>query len=109
AYKEALQYKDKCLKQLQLSIAVLPIESANPNFNNEIAEKYYGKIVSEVLSKNNPFIKVIDRVNLEKIIAEQKLALSGLVDQSTAAKAGLLMGANIVVTGKVLDMQIKEG
>jgi len=109
AYKDVLKYKDQCLENAQLSIALLPIESSNKNIEQEIIDRYYAKILSELLATKNEFIKVIDRVNTQKIIEEQKLGLTGLIDESKAAQTGELLGAKIVITGKLLDVSLEDG
>lgn len=44
---------------------------------------------------------VIDRAHIQSIIAEHKLNVSGLVDESTAAKIGKLVGAGALIFVKV--------
>lgn len=46
-------------------------------------------------------IEVLERAQMEALAREQKLQLSGLVDESTAVKAGKLLGANYIVVGAV--------
>ena len=41
----------------------------------------------------------VERAELEKILAEQELALSGLVDEATAARIGRLAGAKYALLG----------
>ena len=109
AYKDAINYRNQALENAQLSIALLPIETSNKNIEQEIIDRYYAKILSELLATKNEFIKVIDRVNTQKIIEEQKLGLSGLIDESKAARTGELLGAKIVITGKLLDVRLDDG
>jgi TolB-like protein len=44
---------------------------------------------------------VVERKEIQKILAEQKLNLSGLVAPEQAVKAGKLLGARYLVAGKV--------
>jgi TolB-like protein len=44
-------------------------------------------------------ITVVSRLNLKQIIDEQKLTLSGLVDESSAKRIGNLSGASIILSG----------
>ncbi len=46
---------------------------------------------------------VIERTALDKIMAEQKLGMSGLVTPQTAAQAGKLLGVEIAVIGTVTE------
>ncbi len=47
-------------------------------------------------------LKVVERENLEKILAEQNLILSGLTDESTAFELGQLLNAQIIIYGSFL-------
>jgi TolB-like protein len=67
-----------------------------------------GKIVAEWLTtalvKEGRF-DVIERRLLEKVLQEQKMGATGIVDESSASKLGRVLGAKIVITGSVLEFQ----
>ena len=44
-------------------------------------------------------LRPVEREALMKVLAEQELALSGLVDQATAARVGRLLGARYILLG----------
>lgn len=44
---------------------------------------------------------VIERTDLEKVLTEQKLNISGIIDQATAKKIGNISGIDAVITGTV--------
>ncbi len=44
-------------------------------------------------------MRPVEREALMKVLAEQELALSGLVDQTTAARIGRLLGARYILLG----------
>jgi tetratricopeptide (TPR) repeat protein len=54
-------------------------------------------------------INVIERTRLQALIDEMKLGQSGAVDQSTAPKAGRLLGAENLVVGNLSDPAGKIG
>lgn len=56
------------------------------------------------LSKNNK-IKMLERSNLEDILSEQELTLSGLVDINQAITVGELLSAQYIITGNIIPMQ----
>ncbi len=67
-----------------------------------------GKIVAEWLI--TAFVKegrfeVIERSLLEKIIEEQKLAMSGIVDTSSAIELGKLLGVKAIISGSLMRFQ----
>jgi curli biogenesis system outer membrane secretion channel CsgG len=47
--------------------------------------------------------KVIERQLLNRVIAEQKLSLTGVVDPASAMKLGSLLGVEAIVSGSVAD------
>ena len=49
----------------------------------------------------DPQIITVERAELEKVLGEQELGLSGTVSPDTAAKVGHLTGAKVLVTGRV--------
>ncbi len=78
-------------------IAVLPF--AGPDgaaFTAEIEE-----VLATVRIDERPYFKLVDRTNLDKILSEMKLSMSGMFDQETAGKVGKMVGAKGIYTGVV--------
>jgi len=46
--------------------------------------------------------QLIDRTLMDRILKEQKLSLTQLIDQDTAVKAGRIMSAQAIVTGSIM-------
>jgi hypothetical protein len=57
-----------------------------------------------VFTKRNN-INLVERKELARIIEEQKLSLSGLMDTDSATKIGELLSAKYIITGTVIPMQ----
>src|SRR5437867_6277003 len=51
-----------------------------------------------------PNLITIERAELQKVLGEQELGLSGTVTTDTAAKVGNLTGAKVLVTGRVFKV-----
>jgi TolB-like protein len=83
----------------RLSIAILPFVANN--LGGELAEVNLLDKLTTVFVNLNRF-KVIERAQLEKILEEQKLGLSGVIDVSTAAQIGKGIGVDAVVCGSVV-------
>ncbi|MBT9536804.1 MAG: curli production assembly protein CsgG, partial [Nitrospirae bacterium] len=68
-----------------------------------------GKGISDMmvtqLVKDGTF-SVIERKQLEKVLSEQKLGASGLVDASTAAQIGKILGVKYVILGSITQFGI---
>jgi TolB-like protein len=48
--------------------------------------------------------KVIERQLLNKVVTEQKLSLTGMIDQTSAQKLGRLLGVDAIASGTVTDL-----
>lgn len=68
-----------------------------------------GRAVSDMLItelvKDGTF-KVVERNQLEKILGEQKLSISGVVDPSDVAKLGKVLGVSAVIVGSVTQFGV---
>ena len=56
---------------------------------------------THVKGVNTDFYQVIERSQLEKVLKEQRLSLSGALDESSAAEVGRLLGLDIIIMGNV--------
>ncbi len=82
----------------RLSIAVLPFSSKG--LGRDIGQiDLLDKAITELVNLNR--FKVIERAQLEKILAEQQLGMSGVLDASTAAQIGKGIGVDAVMIGSI--------
>lgn len=70
--------------------------------------KIEAELANYQLEEGENYYRVVDRANLEKIIKEQKLQLSGLVDRKQASKIGKLSGAQALVVGNVSSAAVED-
>ncbi len=76
-----------------------------PDLHGTISE--FGKFIPEELTTRlfmTRRFEVLERQLLNKILEEQNLGISGLLDASSAAQIGKLLGVDAIVTGTVTDM-----
>jgi Curli production assembly/transport component CsgG len=84
-----------------LTVAVFDFDSQDE------AVRGLGPKVAELVNVNlsaNPQIITVERAELEKVLGEQGLGLSGTVSSDSAAKVGQLTGAKVLVTGRVFKV-----
>jgi len=87
-------------------IAVLPFDNSGSygqdkeNFD-ALQKGIAGMLISELAA--NPGARVVEREEIEKLLAEQSLGASGKVTPETAAKIGKLVGARYVIAGTFID------
>jgi hypothetical protein len=81
-----------------LTVAIFDFESRDE------AVRDLGPKVATLLNAElsaEPQIITVERAELEKVLGEQELGLSGTVSPESAAKVGHLTGAKVLVTGRI--------
>jgi TolB-like protein len=81
-----------------LSVAVFDFESKDEG-TRDLGPKVAALITANLSAE--PDIVMVERADIEKIMGEHELGLSGTVNSESAAKIGQLTGAKVLVTGKV--------
>jgi PBP1b-binding outer membrane lipoprotein LpoB len=106
-YKKARELKQASLDKGRYTVAILPFD--NTTAQRGIESKVGAYALQALTSVKDPFLRVVDRDNMEAILQEQKLQLSALMDQATAVQAGELVGADAILTGTVLSFTSQTG
>ncbi|MEO1253923.1 MAG: CsgG/HfaB family protein [Bacteroidota bacterium] len=103
-YEDSNDYLQKIeAKAKRISI----VAHAKNQFSKE--ETLRNSLLSELFKLKNPLIKVINRDNLDQLIEEQKLGLSGLIDEKSAADLGRILGVENMLITRVLNYNMVEG
>lgn len=66
-----------------------------------------GDEISRQLVQSNRF-NVVDRQHLQSVLKEQRLGASGLVDEETAPELGRLVGASVLIFGRIQEDAYQE-
>jgi hypothetical protein len=85
-----------------LTVAVLDFDSGKEEGIKDYGAKI-ATLVNALLSAEGSLVTV-ERAELEKVLGEQELGLSGNVTADSAAKIGQLTGARVLITGKVMKI-----
>lgn len=83
-------------------IAIFPL-----NTDEKLAKRKVGFAVSEILSRKffaGEKFTVVERGDIDKMLAEQKLQASGVVGADSAVSIGKIIGAKVILTGNVLKI-----
>lgn len=80
--------------QKPISIGVLKVTGPYRTLANGVSD-----LLTADLSTNEHFT-IVDRTQLDKVLSELELGLSGAVNPDTAARVGYLTGAQVLVTGR---------
>ena len=82
--------------------AVLPIMCSKEKL--KVNAEYFTANLLFAFSKAETF-KAIERDDLQKIIEEQKLQLTGLTDLNKAVEVGKIMGADMLIAGELYEKE----
>jgi len=82
-----------------LTVAVLPFDAAKPDLNAMAQE---ASILLSASLSTNPELWMVERAEIEKILSEQAISLSGLTDPAKAVQTGKLLGADVLITGRLM-------
>lgn len=85
------------------NIAVTPFHHDYVN----LADKIEASISKQSID-GKPYFTVINRTDFDKIITEQKIQNSGLLDESTAVEVGNILGAQAIISGSVDSPTMQE-
>lgn len=83
-----------------LTAAVLDFQTSGDKLDKKGAQ---AAILLNAKLSAAPNLILVERQDLEKILGEQELGLSGTVTADTVAKVGQLTGAQILITGRLFD------
>jgi len=93
------EYDDEQVEELiPLAILDFEVQSAVPGY--EPLAVSVPEAITEALLRGEVFIPV-ERSALGRILAEQELSMTGMVDANTAVKIGQLAGVQYVMTGTI--------
>jgi len=107
-YKDsALRYEEARQKAIR-RIAILPFEdkSGSKDRYGAITEIFADQIIGAIMQNKaqTEFMELITRDQINKVISEQQLSSSGLMDEASTARLGMLLGAHEILSGRILQI-----
>jgi tetratricopeptide (TPR) repeat protein len=105
SYKDASALRQEALNKGQYSVAVLPFTGNR----GDRASMVQAHAMTALTNTGDPFLRIVDRENMDRILEEQRLGLSGVVDEQTAVRVGNLMGAQAVLMGTLIEYREDPG
>lgn len=106
SYKECESRKALALDAGLLTIGVMEFTNSSRQKGGEAAIS--ALITEKIIKLDNPFIKLVDRQQVQAFIDEQLLGMSGQVLEGTNAQAGGLIGAKAMLNGKLVSFSKQE-
>ena len=105
-YKDAVELQRSALEKGRVRLGIF--EFGNDTRAIGAQGTLYSYVLNNIVNTRNPFVQVLDRQNLSRLLSEISFSQSGIIDASSAARAGKLLGLNYVVVGRLTNV-IQEG
>ncbi|MBI34346.1 MAG: hypothetical protein CMP67_03180 [Flavobacteriales bacterium] len=102
-YKDSKFKLEEALLLAEFPVAVLKIK--NLSFFKGGAAIVEANIINDLLANKGPFLKVLDRTHMDKVLNEQYLSMNGWIEGNGAVKTGQLLGAKAILSGKLLSIK----
>jgi len=107
-YQDAAQRYDDSRKAGIKRIAVFPFDdlSGKRKRYGSVEELVVDQMVTSVMKDPSAteFLELISRDQLDRVLTEQKLGLSGMVNEETAMEVGAILGVHEIITGKITQI-----
>jgi len=106
-YRDSADRYQICRKAGIKRIAIIPFENkSGKNKYGAIGEMISDQVISTIMSNQDAmeFLEIISRGQLNQVMQEQKLGLTGMIDQQTAIEIGKILGVHELVTGKITQI-----
>ena len=106
-YKDAGMKYETCRKAGIKRIAVIPFDNKSGKIQyGAVEEMISDQVISQVMHSKDAmeFLEIISRDQLNQIMQEQHLGLSGAVDEQTAIEIGRILGVHELLTGKITQI-----
>ncbi|HPV15004.1 MAG TPA: CsgG/HfaB family protein [Candidatus Cloacimonadota bacterium] len=108
-YKDSAELYDQTRKKGIKRIAIIPFEDrTGVSKFGSLSDMLLDQVTRSLLSDPSAteFLEIINRTNVENVLREQQLAISGLVNEASTVQLGKLLGAHEILTGKILQVEV---
>ncbi|MDR2562106.1 MAG: CsgG/HfaB family protein [Holophagales bacterium] len=85
----------------KIRMGVPTFANSSTTRDGSYGERFADMLVSELMQNRN--YELIERTRLNKVIEEQGLGMSGVLDQSNVAQIGKVAGLDYIVLGNILE------
>lgn len=86
----------------QIRVVVMPIDVKGEQWGGQFSDAIALHLM------NTRRFDVLERSYLERVLREQSLQQSGLIDPETAAKIGRILGARFLITGEAIPLRFQD-
>ncbi len=104
-YRDATERYENAKKLATTRMGVNKFEMSASSEYGDVAARLTEQLLSNLATKARKleFFEVMDRDQLDEVIREQELSLSGLLDESTTADIGEIKGVDVILVGNITE------
>jgi len=101
-YKDSLSLYEKCRKEALQRITIIPFENVTGKmWFEDVGSLISDQILDNCFKRNPEFIEFVTREYLNRILEEQKISASGIIESEKAVEFGKVCGIKYFVLGKI--------
>jgi len=104
-YKDTREHMQYVLKMGQITIAMASVKDNRYAIYSKNIKQY---TMNAMMKANDPFIKIVDRDDIDKVLKEQEIALSGMAKDDGQVEVGEISTAKYVVIFDVTSYDVDE-
>lgn len=108
-YKDCNDLYERARKSGIKRIAIIPFQNkSGRDHYGAIADEVVDGIVSDVMNDSSAteFLEIISRDQLTHVMAEQKLGITGFIDDKSAIEMGKILGVHEILTGTITRINV---
>lgn len=106
SYRDCRALMDTCIRKGSYTVMVTPV---NSDYGTEdMGPWLQTRIIEELLRRKDPFLRVVDRQEVDALFAEHRFCMKGMVDPACATEAGHFLGARYVIVAAAQDMVYED-
>lgn len=104
-YKETKAHLNYVLKKGQITVALASTKDSPFSVYSKNIKQF---TLNAIMKEHDPFIKIVDRDDIDKVLKEQEIALSGLAKTEGQVEVGELSSARYIVIFDVTTYDVDE-
>lgn len=103
-YRDSRERYESAKKAATTRMGITQFDASNVEQAN-MGIKVSQTLLEGLLNRSDrlPFFEIVDRKQLDAVLKEQELSLSGLLDESTTAEIGALKGVDVLLVGTITE------
>jgi len=103
AYSRVKNLEKRIRSKIAYRVAILPFK--NFTSDTSIADSFCEALTKSLMQRSASLV-IIERNELDKILAEHKLGLQDIISPDTTVPVGKIKGINAFILGKILNYQV---